>query len=78
MLTPSGHGGQTSLSLISKYFNEFFSPSQGLDRRKSRNLNQIVKYFELKNKNELARGIRTHDLTLTTLKSYPLYHKRLV
>ena len=41
----------------------------------------IVKYRKifliLKIKKELVRGIRTHDLTRITPKSYPVHHKRL-
>ena len=47
------------------------------DHRKSRNLNYIVDIFELENKNQSVHGIRTHDLTRNSLKSYPLDHKSL-
>ena len=33
--------------------------------------------FGLKNKKELVRGIRTHDLDRITLRSYPIHHKTL-
>ena len=67
--------GQTFPPPISKYNSENFPPS---DRRKSRILNKIVKYFQVgKYKKESVRGIRTHDLTRTNeYMEYLFFHPK--
>ena len=87
MSTPSGHGGQTSLPPMSKYFSEIFSPSHSklTNNNPNKDFKSVerpyeVEKFKLDRKifsgrkiiKDLVRGIRTHDLTCFTLKSYPL------
>ena len=86
MSTPSSHGGTNVPPPISQYFSEFFSPShikltdnnhdkdlnRSSDLRKSINLTENWEIYQ-----QLVRGIRTHDLTLMSLESYPLDHKSL-
>ena len=80
----SGYGETNVSPPSSKYSSEFFSPSYiklahinpNQDFNEKFQLDRKI-FLSWKIKKQMMRGIRTHDLTRSSFKSYPLDQKRL-